>query len=195
MTRPSQRLAATLLPMACLLIAAGCSGEATSSTATDKQGKHGTAAPVAIGTNVGLIPPAVSLQTLKGDTLALSSLKGKVVLVNFWATWCGPCLMEMPSMQRLYQTFRNDDFEILAISGDFEGASVVKPYVDRLRLSFPILLDPQLEVNDLFKVTGIPTSILIDRDGIITHKFFGAMDWDSPASQRPITQMLRAHTS
>lgn len=195
MTRPSRRLAAVLLPVACLLIAAGCSGEATSSTATDKQTKHGPAAPVAIGTNVGLRPPAVSLQTLKGDTLALSSLKGKVVLVNFWATWCGPCLMEMPSIQRLYQAFRNDDFEILAISGDFEGASVVKPYVDRLRLSFPILLDPQLEVNDLFKITGIPTTILIDRDGIITHKFFGAMDWDSPASQRLITQMLRAHTS
>ena len=130
---------------------------------------------------------------MKGDNVTLASLKGKVVLVNFWATWCGPCLMEMPSLQRLYRHYQNSDFEVLAVATDFEGASAVQPFVDRLRLTFPVLLDPQLQVNDLYKVTGIPTSIIIDRDGIITHKFYGAEDWDSDRSHRLVEQILRAH--
>ncbi|HUJ79385.1 MAG TPA: redoxin domain-containing protein [Nitrospiria bacterium] len=167
----------------------GCTEQASSGAT-----KEGAARPqAAMGVNIGLRAPDITLPTLKGDNVNLASLKGKVVLVNFWATWCGPCLMEMPSLQRLYQHYQHSDFEVLAVATDFEGASAVQPFVDRLRLTFPVLLDPQLQVNDLYKVTGIPTSIIIDRDGIITHKFYGAEDWDNDRSHRLVEQILRAH--
>jgi len=176
----------------CVLAGAtGCGQQASSSTEATGRASRTTATP-AVGVNVGLRAPDIALPLLTGETLNLASLKGKVVLVNFWATWCGPCLMEMPSMQRLYQQYHRDDFEILAVATDFEGASVVKPFVARLRLTFPILLDPELQVNDLYKVTGIPTSIVIDRDGVIINKFFGSEDWDSDRSHRLIEQILRA---
>jgi peroxiredoxin len=174
-----------------LVWATGCGQQASSSTeATGRASRASATAP--IGVSVGLRAPDIALPLLTGETINLASLKGKVVLVNFWATWCGPCLMEMPSMQRLYQQYQRDNFEILAVATDFEGAPIVKPYVNRLRLTFPILLDPQMQVNDLYKVTGIPTSLIIDRDGIITHKFFGSENWDSDASHRLIEQILRA---
>jgi len=173
----------------------GCTQQASSSMTREGRSSGKTAATSAsapIGVTVGLRAPDIMLPTLSGETVNLASLKGKVVLVNFWATWCGPCLMEMPSMQRLYRQYQHDNFEILGVATDFEGASTVKPFVERLRLTFPILLDPQLAVNDLYKVTGIPTSIIIDRDGIITHKFFGSEDWDSEASHHLIEQILKA---
>jgi len=187
---PVMRLMLGGLILGGLVWTAGCGQQAASSTETGKSSHLATTA--SIGTNVGLRAPDIALPTLTGETVNLASLKGKVVLVNFWATWCGPCLMEMPSMQRLYQQYHRDNFEILAVATDFEGASVVKPYVGRLRLTFPILLDPQMQVNDLYKVTGIPTSLIIDRDGIITHKFYGSEDWDSDHSHRLIEQILRA---
>jgi len=189
--RSSARQTAIGIALCGLAWISGCSQQAASSTET--AGKPSRASATAsIGVNVGLRAPDIALPALTGETVNLASLKGKVVLVNFWATWCGPCLMEMPSMQRLYQQYHRDNFEILAVATDFEGAPVVKPYVGRLRLTFPILLDPQLQVNDLYKVTGIPTSIIIDRDGIITHKFYGSEDWDSDRSHRLIEQILRA---
>jgi peroxiredoxin len=187
MSRAAMRALALMLLSAGWLWSAGCSQDASSSVA------DGRAAPsVAIGTVVGMRAPTLDLPALKGGLVRLDELRGKVVLVNFWATWCGPCLMEMPSMERLYREFADEEFEILAISSDFEGAAVVKPYVDRLRLTFPILLDFGLQINDRYKVTGIPTSVIVDRDGVITHKFFGSRDWDSPDSHRLIRQLLRA---
>ena len=177
-------LYALALSAVSLLWAAGCGQQASS----------GTAGAAAIGTVVGMRAPSIELPTLKGEMVELDSLRGKVVLVNFWATWCGPCLMEMPSMERLYRQFGRDQLEILAVSSDFEGAAVVQPYVDRLRLTFPILLDPQFQTNITYQVTGIPTSIIIDRDGIITHKLFGSREWDTPRMQNLISQLLRART-
>ena len=177
----------------CVVLAAGCSQQASSGEAREGRSPKAATA-VAIGSNVGLRAPSIMLPTLKGEPVELSAFQGKVVLVNFWATWCGPCLIEMPSMQRLYEKLGNERFEILAISSDFEGAAVVKPYVDRLRLTFPILLDPRFQANNTYKITAIPTTVVIDRDGVITHKFFGARDWDTAESHKLISQLLRART-
>jgi len=104
-----------------------------------------------------------TLTDLQGKTWSLRELKGKVVLVNFWATWCPPCRKEMPDLNTLYQRFKDQGFVILAISD--EEADKVKPFIAESNISYPILLDPGRKVNELFQVQGIPKSFVYDREG------------------------------
>jgi peroxiredoxin len=104
-----------------------------------------------------------TLTDLQGKMWSLRELKGKVVLVNFWATWCPPCRKEMPDLNTLYQRFKDQGFVILAISD--EEADKVKPFIAERNISYPILLDPGRKVNDLFQVEGIPKSFVYDREG------------------------------
>jgi peroxiredoxin len=104
-----------------------------------------------------------TLADLDGKQWNLKSLRGKVVLVNFWATWCPPCRKEMPDLQALYNRFKDQGFVILAISD--EEASVVKPFLAERKVNFPVMLDPGDTVNKLFKVAGIPKSFVYGRDG------------------------------
>jgi peroxiredoxin len=103
------------------------------------------------------------LADLHGKKWALKDLRGKVVLVNFWATWCPPCRSEMPDLETLYKQFKNEGFVVLSISD--EDASKVKPFIDEYRFSYPILLDPGRKVNEQFNIEGIPKSFVYDRDG------------------------------
>jgi peroxiredoxin len=103
------------------------------------------------------------LADLHGKKWALKDLRGKVVLVNFWATWCPPCRSEMPDLETLYKQFKNEGFVVLSISD--EDASKVKPFIDENRFSYPILLDPGRKVNEQFNIEGIPKSFVYDRDG------------------------------
>jgi peroxiredoxin len=104
-----------------------------------------------------------TLTDLQGKTWSLRELKGKVVLVNFWATWCPPCRKEMPDLNTLYQRFRDQGFVILAISD--EEAGKVKPFIAERNISYPVMLDPGRKVNELFQVEGIPKSFVYDREG------------------------------
>jgi peroxiredoxin len=104
-----------------------------------------------------------TLTDLQGKTWSLKELKGKVVLVNFWATWCPPCRKEMPDLNTLYQRFKDQGFVILAISD--EEADKVKPFIAERNISYPVMLDPGRKVNELFQVQGIPKSFVYDRDG------------------------------
>jgi peroxiredoxin len=104
-----------------------------------------------------------TLTDLQGKSWTLKDLRGKVVLVNFWATWCPPCRKEMPDLDALFQKFRDQGLVVLAISD--EDAAKVKPFIDERKISYPILLDPGRKVNDLFVVQGIPKSLVYDRDG------------------------------
>ncbi len=104
-----------------------------------------------------------TLTDLQGKTWSLRQLKGKVVLVNFWATWCPPCRKEMPDLNTLYQRFKDQGFVILAISD--EEAGKVKPFIAERNISYPVMLDPGRKVNELFQVEGIPKSFVYDREG------------------------------
>ncbi len=104
-----------------------------------------------------------TLTDLQGQTWTLKELKGKVVLVNFWATWCPPCRKEMPDLNTLYQRFKPQGFVVLAISD--EDADKVKPFIAERKIGYPILLDPGRKVNELFQVEGIPKSFVYDRQG------------------------------
>ncbi len=120
---------------------------------------------------VGALAPDFALQNLQGETVRLSQLRGQVVLVNFWATWCGPCRLEMPAIQARYN---HGGFTVLAV--DFaEPAPQVQAFADELGLSFPILLDPDGAVQELYRVRGYPTSFFVDPQGVIRFFHIGEM--------------------
>ena len=148
-------------------------------------------------TAMGLIvlkekPPApdFTLVDKNGKNVTLSSLRGKVVLLNFWATWCPPCRAEMPSMEKLYQSLRSrTDFVMLAVDSQ-EPLSTVTPFLEKYGYSFPILLDTTGEVGSMYSVTGIPTSYLIDAQGRVLAGKVGAHDWSIPAIATGLNVLL-----
>jgi peroxiredoxin len=124
--------------------------------------------------------PDFSLIDLNGKKLGLRQFKGKIILLNFWATWCGPCKEEMPNLEALHQRFKERNFVLLTISVDYEDLKPVKEFIDKHHYTFPVLLDPKCETVDLFEVKGIPTTLLIDKKGRMVGKAIGPRDWMSP---------------
>jgi thiol-disulfide isomerase/thioredoxin len=136
------------------------------------------------------VAPAVSLTEPGGTTVDLSNFKGKLVLVNFWATWCELCLREMPSIERL-QSRLEDRMTVLAVSEDRGGSKAVDPFVEKLGLkSVKIYIDPKSAVGRAFEVRGLPTSFLIDREGKVVARVEGAAEWDSPKIMAVIQPFL-----
>ena len=124
--------------------------------------------------------PAISLADTNGHSVELSELRGKLVLVNLWATWCEPCLREMPSLERL-QSRLGERIAVLAVSEDRGGNKTVEPFIAKLGLkSVKIYIDPKSEVGHAFGARGLPTSFLIDREGKMLGRVEGAAEWDSP---------------
>ena len=131
-----------------------------------------------------------SLPTLQGDMLHLADLRGQVVLLNFWATWCYPCRTEIPSMNALYRKYQHQPFTIVAVASDAQGADVVAPFAKTHQLTFPILLDPQNHLGSQLNIPGIPTSYLLDKQGRVAGLEVGARDWNSKAVHRLIDTLL-----
>ena len=129
----------------------------------------------------GVPAPEFTLPGLDGNMVKLVDYKGKVVLLNIWATWCPPCVEEMPSMEKLYQELKDEDFQILAVSIDVSGGNVVAPFMKKHKLSFPALTDTQGTLKSLYRTTGVPESFIIEKDGIIAEKIIGPRDWATPA--------------
>ncbi len=123
--------------------------------------------------------PNFCLEDLKGKKSELNNFKGKVIFLNFWATWCGPCKEEMPSMEILFQQFKGKDFVFLSISVDYEEGEAVKEFIKKNRYTFPVLLDPKCSVLDLYEVRRIPTTIIIDKQRKVIGRAIGPKDWKS----------------
>ena len=121
-----------------------------------------------------------TLPDLQGRSVQLTALRGKVVFVNVWATWCAPCIEEMPTIQQLYERLHSRGLEILAVSLDALGAQVVVPFIRSHRLSFPTLLDTKNSVQRLYLTTGVPESFIVDKRGILVDKVVGPRDWAHP---------------
>jgi len=121
-----------------------------------------------------------TLPDLQGHAVQLAALRGKVVFVNVWATWCPPCVEEMPTIQQLYERLHGRGLEILAVSLDALGAQVVVPFIQSHRLSFPTLLDTKNVVQSLYRTTGVSESFIEDKRGILVEKVIGPRDWAHP---------------
>jgi len=125
----------------------------------------------------GVPAPDFTLPGLDGKMVSLADYRGKVVLLNIWATWCPPCVEEMPSMEKLYQALKGEGFEILAVSVDVSGAKAVLSFMKKHKLNFPALTDTKGSIKSLYQTTGVPESFIIDKDGIIVEKVIGPRDW------------------
>jgi peroxiredoxin len=122
----------------------------------------------------GEMAPDFELVDIEGEAVSLSALQGKVVLINFWATWCGPCRIEMPLLQDRYTRHADQGFEILAVSFDAPLDEVLD-FQQEYELSFKILIDADETVQDLYRIRGFPTSVIVGRDGIIHTVHFGSI--------------------
>ena len=154
--------------MLCLMVAlAGCS----------KEQKGAAGKPVA---QEGSQAPDFTLTSLDGQEVRLSSLKGKVVLLNFWATWCPPCREEVPSLVKLNSAMENKPFRMLAVSIDEGGKHAVETYFKESGNTLPALLDTDRSVGKIYGITGVPETFIIDMKGVILKKVVGPMDWSNP---------------
>jgi peroxiredoxin len=143
-------------------------------------GEQKAGAPVAAAVKVGQPAPDFTLPDIHGKNYRLSELRGKVVLVNFWATWCPPCRAEMPSMEALDQLFGDDQLVILAINVEEDARDIIQEFLQENPHSFPILLDDAGEVHQRFGVFRFPETFIVRSDGQIAEHVIGAIDWTSP---------------
>jgi peroxiredoxin len=135
-------------------------------------------------------PPEFNGRTVDGRTVSPASLQGKVVILNFWATWCKECLEEMPAFEQLHRKFAGQGLTVLAINAR-EGTSAIQKYGKELSLTFPLILDSKGEINSVYGVVGLPTTFLIGRDGLAVARGVGPRDWAS-APARTLIQALLA---
>ena len=143
--------------------------------------------------------PEFSAFDLQGSPKTLADYRGKVLLVNIWATWCPPCQQEMPSMQRLREAIPDEDFAILAVSVDAlagemdlfgrEGGDL-QAFAENMGLTFLILHDPTGKIQEVYQTTGVPESFVVDRNGVIFKKVAGPTEWDAPANVQLIQRLL-----
>ena len=148
----------------------------------------------------GSVAPEFTVSSVDGEVVKLSDFVGsKVLLVNVWATWCPPCVVEMPSMQRLYESIDDEDFLVLAVSVDAPFGEVdvagrpggdLAAFAEELGLTFPILHNPSGDIQPLYQTTGVPESFVIGKDGVIYKKVAGPTEWDAATNEELIRRLL-----
>ncbi len=150
----------TLVPVLCM--AAGCSKRSTSP-------------------GEGSVAPDFTVKDLSGSALRLSQLRGTVVLLNFWATWCPPCREEIPSLARLNALMAGKEFRMVTVSIDEAGGNAVESFFRMSGFHLPTLPDPDGRIANLYGVKGVPETFILDRNGVVRKKIVGPLDWDDPS--------------
>lgn len=135
---------------------------------------------IAPGPHVGEPLADFTLPDMQGQPVQLAALRGKVVFINVWTTWCPPCIEEMPTIQRLHEELHPKGLVVLAINMDALGRQTVEPFLDKRRLTFPILLDPESQTERLYQTAGVPESFIVDKAGLLVEKIVGPRDWAHP---------------
>jgi peroxiredoxin len=138
----------------------------------------------------GVPAPGFQLQMMNGKSLALSDLKGQVVLINFWASWCGPCRQEMPILDQLYRSYKEAGFTLVGVNVE-PSVGDAKKFLQGTPVSFPILLDPQSKVSNLYEVSGMPSTVIVDRNGVVRYVHRGY----KPGDEGEYLDQIRALTS
>lgn len=141
------------------------------------------------------IAPDFTLKDLKGMEVNLKEFRGKVVLLNFWATWCSPCRIEIPSMVELYKKYKDRGLEIIGVNLDKLGKSEVEKFSQEHKINFPVLLNPSGDVASLYGVVVLPTTVFLDRDGKIKGRISGAVDWTAEANLKTVELLLELSAS
>ena len=144
---------------------------------------------VAVGSRA---PQFTATDLASGRVTTLADFRGTVVLLNVWATWCQPCRVEMPSLERLHRRLGGADFRVVAVSVDEQGPDVVAKFAQDLGLSFEILHDRSGAIQAAYQTTGVPESFVIDRDGVSIKKVIGPAEWDGPVNETLIRRLLDA---
>ncbi|MGQ0713848.1 MAG: TlpA disulfide reductase family protein [Gemmatimonadaceae bacterium] len=145
--------------------------------------------PVTLGSEA---PPfAAATLDVPATTRTLDDYRGKVILLNVWATWCTPCIVEMPTLEALYREFKDADFEVIAVSIDRPNTEqAIRAFVKELSLTFDVLHDPAGDISRAYQVTGYPETFVIGRDGVIRKKVVGATNWNSEGNRALVRQLL-----
>jgi thiol-disulfide isomerase/thioredoxin len=138
-------------------------------------------------------PDFHAIDLASGRPVTLADYRGKVLLINIWATWCPPCRVEMPALQQLHQMVPDTGFLILAVSVDKDPPAIVTHFAKSLGLTFDMLHNRVGDIQEIYQTTGIPESFVIDRDGRIVKKVIGAAQWDGPVNVTLIRRLLDAH--
>lgn len=140
---------------------------------------------------VGYLAPRFTLRNLKGNYESLGTYHGQVIVLNFWATWCAPCRVEMPSFEKLYRRYRSEGMTVLAVAIDKKAIPQIKSFVDEHNLSFPVLLDSRGEVERLYPSMTVPFTYVIDRKGRVVARVDGAKNWESKETFEAIEYLLK----
>ncbi len=143
--------------------------------------------PVSVGSEA---PDFEALDLATGDTLGLEAYRREVVLLNIWATWCVPCEVEMPSIQRLHDELGPLGLKVMAVSVDQGSSDDVREWIDERGLTFQVLHDQSGRIQQTYQTTGVPETFVIDRYGVIVKKLIGAAEWDHPVQQALIRRLL-----
>jgi DsbE subfamily thiol:disulfide oxidoreductase len=169
-----------------LILFVGCS---PSEQPEKSQGALGVSSSAGQMAGATKLAPDFTLENIAGEVLTLSELRGKVVLVNIWATWCPPCRDELPSMVKFYNAYKAKGVEIVAVSEDTTLAPVLK-MVKKIGINFPVVMDKNKGVYASYGATGVPETFLLDKEGVIKYKKIGPFDWTSSGFLRAVDGLL-----
>jgi len=136
--------------------------------------------------------PDFTLKSLQGENLRLDEYKGQVVLINFWATWCGPCRQELPLLDRLHQRYQDAGFAVLGINVEgVEKADEAQAMVSKAGVTFPVLVDEGQQISELYALEAMPTSVVVDRDGVVRYVHLGYKPGDETKYLEVVKQLIR----